>query len=539
MSHLASSIFNDVIGPVMIGPSSSHTAGPTRIGCLAGQLLDDPFKKARFTFEVNGSFAGTYQGQKSDQGLIAGLMGWGPEDSRLASAQSIAEGQEREISFLIEEFAAPHPNTVKIQLESVTGEQVTATGLSVGGGVVELIEVNSFAVSIDGGYWEHLFFCQIEANPLARIERLYRDLGVPFESVSEYDGDEQVLINVKSHYAMSPQLVEAINKLQWVMTVKVLEPVMPILASERLNLPFTTSAQMLDYCQANKVSLWEAACSYEAARGNINEHEVLARMHKVVAAMRESLEVGLEGAFHMRGFMTPSASQLESARKRNAFLPTGLLDRATCYATAIMEYNSSMGCVVAAPTAGSCGVLPAVLFSAAESLDLDEAVVVKAMLCAGIVGVFIAEQATFAAEVCGCQAECGSAASMAAAALVWINGGTVEQSLAAASLAMQNMLGLICDPVAGQVEIPCISRNVSAAANAVTAANMTMFGFNATIPLDEVIKTMYMVGQQLPGELRCTGKGGLCLTDTGRRLARGLQQEQTQGRQAVCPAIVS
>jgi len=140
------------------------------------------------------------------------------------------------------------------------------------------------------------------------------------------------------------------------------------------------------------------------------------------------------------------------------------------------------------------------------------------MLAAGIIGVFISEQATFSAEVCGCQAECGTASAMAAAGLVQLIGGNVKQGIDAASIALQNMLGLICDPVANRVEVPCLGKNVMAAANAFAAANMIISGVDVVIPLDETIKAMYKVGVSLPVELRCTGRGGLSTTETALKI---------------------
>ena len=144
-------------------------------------------------------------------------------------------------------------------------------------------------------------------------------------------------------------------------------------------------------------------------------------------------------------------------------------------------------------------------------------------MAAGLVGAFIANQATFGGEVGACQAENGSASAMAAAGVVQLLNGTVEQSFQAASLAMQNMLGLICDPVAGLTEIPCIGRNVSSATNAIMSAYMVLCGFNPVIPLDETIITMGRVGEQLPEELRCTCRGGLCVSPTGCKITQEVE----------------
>jgi L-serine dehydratase len=181
-----------------------------------------------------------------------------------------------------------------------------------------------------------------------------------------------------------------------------------------------------------------------------------------------------------------------------------------------------MGVIVAAPTAGACAALPAAVITVAEDLGLDEEAMARAMLAAGLVGVFICTPWSFAAEVGGCQAEGGSAAAMAAAALVTLAGGTLRESLAAASLALQSMIGLVCDPVANRVEVPCLGKNVMAAANALACANMALAGFMEVIPFDEVVATAKRVAAQMPRELRCTALGGLSITPTSLAIEQQL-----------------
>jgi L-serine dehydratase len=183
-----------------------------------------------------------------------------------------------------------------------------------------------------------------------------------------------------------------------------------------------------------------------------------------------------------------------------------------------METKSSMGVIVAAPTAGSCAGLPGTLIAAAEELKCNDDLLVQALLAAAIIGVIIAGQSTFAAEECGCQAECGSGSAMAAAGLVQLAGGSVEQALAAASMAMQNIIGMVCDPVANRVEVPCLGKNILAGMNAVAAANMALSGFDQVIPLDETIAAFDQAGRMLPAELRCTGKAGLSVVASSKAL---------------------
>jgi L-serine dehydratase len=180
--------------------------------------------------------------------------------------------------------------------------------------------------------------------------------------------------------------------------------------------------------------------------------------------------------------------------------------------------KSAMGVIVAAPTAGACAGLPGAVIGAAGSMGLPLEAMAQAMLAAGMIGVFIAAHATFAAEVGGCQAECGAGSGMAAAALVTLAGGTAKQAIDAASIALQNTLGMVCDPVANRVEVPCLGKNVLAASNALACANMALADYDAVIPLDEVIDTMDQVGKSLPHTLRCTALGGLSVTPTSKAI---------------------
>jgi L-serine dehydratase len=203
-------------------------------------------------------------------------------------------------------------------------------------------------------------------------------------------------------------------------------------------------------------------------------------------------------------------------------LDGGILNQIILYVTAMMEMKSSMGLIVAAPTAGSCSGLPGAVIGAAHAMGLPADDMAKAMLAGGMIGIFIAAHATFAAEVGGCQAECGAASGMAAAALVSLAHGSVQQAINASAMALQNILGMICDPVANRVEVPCLGKNVLAASNALACANMALANYDAVIPLDEVIETMDRVGKSLPAALRCTALGGLSITPTSKKIEQRL-----------------
>lgn len=192
--------------------------------------------------------------------------------------------------------------------------------------------------------------------------------------------------------------------------------------------------------------------------------------------------------------------------------------KAMARAIACSEVNASMGKIVAAPTAGSCGILPAVILTVGEKFSKSDDELTKALFTASGIGMLIAKNATLSGAEGGCQAECGSAAAMGAGAVVEMLGGTPEMALDAASIVIKNVLGLVCDPVAGLVEVPCSKRNVSGAVNAITTADMVMAGVGSIIPFDDSVSAMYRVGKQLPCELRETALGGLAVTKKGQEL---------------------
>jgi L-serine dehydratase len=241
--------------------------------------------------------------------------------------------------------------------------------------------------------------------------------------------------------------------------------------------------------------------------------------------MGHAIELGLKGTKYTDRILGSQSPQFKEKMDAGKLVGGETNNRIIMYTSAMMEVKSSMGVIVAAPTAGSCGALPGALFGTAHSMQLPEDDLVKAMLSAGLIGVFIAAHATFAAEVGGCMAETGSGGGMAAAAIVEMKGGTLKQSIAAASLALQNSLGIICDPIGNRVEAPCLGRNVMAATNAVSCANMALSDYEQLIPLDEVIETMKAVGDQIHHTLRCTNLGGLSITNAAKKIEAMLEEQ--------------
>ncbi|GHV94257.1 L-serine dehydratase, iron-sulfur-dependent subunit alpha [Spirochaetia bacterium] len=231
--------------------------------------------------------------------------------------------------------------------------------------------------------------------------------------------------------------------------------------------------------------------------------------------MRQAAEKGASPSIHSASGLTGGDGARMTAYLDKAPLSESFCARAIARAIAVSECNAAMGKIVAAPTAGSCGILPAAALTMLEDRGVDERAVVMALFTAGALGMVIANEASIAGAEGGCQAECGSAAAITAAALVEMAGGSPEEVVNAAAIALKNQLGLVCDPVAGLVEVPCVKRNAGGIMIAIGAADMALAGIKSVIPIDEVISAMREIGEALPSSLRETGIGGLAGTPTG------------------------
>lgn len=284
-------------------------------------------------------------------------------------------------------------------------------------------------------------------------------------------------------------------------------------------MPDYRSVAELAQCAAERgLTLGRLVLADQAAQMEMTEEELLAIIDRRLTVMEESAASGLREDLRSHSGLTGGDAWRMHLNGEKA-LSGAFCARAMAVALAVAEYNAAMGRIVASPTAGSCGILPGALLPMMELHGAPRQQVCLALLCAGGIGLVIAQQATIAGAEGGCQAECGAAAAMAAAALVELSGGTPEMCLHAVAMALKNQLGLVCDPVAGLVEVPCIKRNAGGVMCAIAAADLALAGIRSVIPADEVILAMGEVGAALPCALRETAQGGLAATPTGLRLA--------------------
>ena len=286
----------------------------------------------------------------------------------------------------------------------------------------------------------------------------------------------------------------------------------------------TTMHMWIEEASERECSLGETMLQHEMWHSETEETVILERMEQQLQVMEKACERGLAGVTSRAGLSGMDGKRLNEYRLRNTTLLGPIVSQAVAYGVAINEVNASMGVICATPTAGSSGVVPAVLFAVRDALTLDRRAQLQFLVTAGGVGLMLANNASISGAGGGCQAEIGSATAMAACALTEALGGTPEQCGHAVALALKALLGLTCDPVAGLVEVPCIKRNGTAAATAITCAEMVMAGVESKIPVDEVVLAMGSIGRMMPGALKETALGGLAQTETARRMTQQLRE---------------
>ena len=286
---------------------------------------------------------------------------------------------------------------------------------------------------------------------------------------------------------------------------------------------YSSVKAMLNVSRQNNQPLWDVILQSDLLESGLTRPQSLAEMHHLWQVMVQTSDNYCGADRSASGFAGGDAAKVAEAEARGQLLTGGYLAQVMAEALKTAECNACMKRIVAAPTAGSCGVLPAVLLPLWRSGNYNEEAICRALYVSAGFGQVVAARATLAGAEGGCQAEVGAASAMAAAALVELRGGTAEQCAEAFAMALTNLEGLVCDPVAGLVEIPCIKRNVIGAMNAVSCADMALAGVVGHIPADEVIDAMGEVGRRLPVELKETALGGLAATPTGERVKRDLQ----------------
>ena len=508
----------DIIGPIMIGPSSSHTAGAVRIAAMARSLLGQ--EPVRANIVLFGSFAQTGEGHGTRLALLGGLLGLDVSDPSIAHSDELARQRGLQVTFEQSADEPRHPNTAGLELTDAQGGVLTVTGVSLGGGRVQITDIDGIEVQIRSDTAALVLFHTDTTGVLASLTRVFASQGVNIASMSDFRerrGGRAIAVFEIDTMA-DEDLRRALVALPHVHHVVALPG---SVADDGPGGNALSLAQLAERAQERGAAISQIVLEEEAARAGAGPEQVLEELKPYLSAMRESVDEGLRSGERSRSGL--SGGDAQAVARHGGSLLGPLFGTLVARAMAAPECNARMGRVVASPTAGSCGVLPAVLLTMADITRCDDEALLRALATAGGVGLAIARRATLAGAAGGCQAECGSAASMAAAAAVELAGGSPEAAVHAAALAMKGQMGLTCDPVGGLVEVPCVKRNGFSATAAFTAAEMALSGVRSVVPPDEVIEAMRDTGRRLPRELRETAQGGLALSSVGRRVDEWLK----------------
>lgn len=282
---------------------------------------------------------------------------------------------------------------------------------------------------------------------------------------------------------------------------------------------YTSAKSMMDACEEQNKTIYELQLDQEMEASDMTKDEIYDYLRKTYEIMKKSANAGLaEPITSMSGMTGKNAFKVNDYSMNSKSISGALITKAMARALSTSEVNASMGRIVAAPTAGASGILPATLVTMQDEFDYSDEEIFNALLTASAVGEIIAVNATISGAEGGCQAECGAAAAMAAAAIIELRGGSINDIFTAASFALKNIMGLICDPVCGLVEYPCNLRNASGVVNAIISADLALAGVEALIPFDETVGAMGNVGKELPVSLKETAIGGIAGTETAQRL---------------------
>ncbi|HEY3380707.1 MAG TPA: L-serine ammonia-lyase, iron-sulfur-dependent, subunit alpha [Vicinamibacterales bacterium] len=524
MSHShsdAPGIFNDILGPVMRGPSSSHTAGSFHIATLVRALAGGAVARAQLTFDPDGSYARVYRQQGVDRAFAMGLLGWPLTDGRFMTVLDQAPDAGLDLCFTVAPLSgADHPNTVEIVVATGDGRALRLRAKSVGGGAVVITRVGDWPVRLTGQM--PCTLVEVEVGSAERAGAILGGDGVAVERVESQPAAEAAarssrFVLLIRHDALPEAMRTAVLGVEGVCGLR---EAPPTAFAKRGRPLFSSAAEMVGLAETRGWSLGRTALAYEAQLLELPEDRLVAEMRQRFEIMRAAVNQGLSPTAAPMQLLAPTARHVMEADQGGRLPVGGLHARAAARAMAVMHVNGAMGVVCAAPTGGSAGVLPGVLVSLVEDRRVTLEAAAYALFAASAVGLIVAARATFAAEVAGCQVEIGAAGAMAAAAVVETAGGTPRQAADAAAIAFQNTMGSVCDLVQGVVEIPCHTRNAVGASSAFVCADLIVGGYQNPIGLDETIDAVYDVGRMMPPELRCTARGGLAITPSALSLHR-------------------
>lgn len=434
------SIFNDVLAPATQGPSSSNTVGVYRITSIARAILDGEPVSLKVEMSTKGGFYDTFFGMDSDKACLAGILGEDLIKSDLGKIYEVAEKKGLEYEFFFTDRIEKIPTEMGEFTVKSEKETIVLTGITMGGGEILIRDINGRPCEIKGMHEEEIMI----------------------------EGSDK------------PRTVPSVYPLK---TVKGAVP------------PFTDSVGMIKYVKSSRKPLWQVALDYECSLTGLTSEEVWKVAEETLDISYASIEEGHKDGVKFDGITIAKTPEIREKMKSTRLIPTGAADDGALDALAIMEYSNSHGVIICMPTGGASGIIPAAIKNTAKTLGKTKEDEVKALLVAGLIGVFYFP--THYHGALGCQAEVGIAASMAAAGLVSFLTDDPETAERGAVLAMQYIIGQVCDPVAGYPQIPCFIRNVASVPVAMICANYAVLGLDTAVNLDGMVQAVLRVGEKL------------------------------------------
>jgi L-serine dehydratase len=543
----------DIIGPIMIGPSSSHTAGANRLARLAREfaiaLMSADFEIKSVECQMHDSFRTTGQGHGSDRAIAAGLMGWKQDDDRLPKSldenflESLVQSNRIKMDEIEIEWKGfvwkdlegreYHPNSVKFIFYNAQNDELfSVVGESWGGGNIQIREVNIAGNQIN-----------IEQNDIGRrnfigkrnIYLIMSDgdgSSILSESLSNQTEQYQlfyleapsqktaIVEVVEGREADFVQNIETTPNLTCLKVNAIFEaPKLEERLEKKDTPPHPDFLTLNDLIELGKSkSLWQIAVEYEESTQGVNANHIRKRMKEVLDVMMESIEKGVAVTESFTGYRERVASKLYVMLNAELLPLAKTTSAAGAYSVAVNELNAKMaGRIVAAPTAGSCGIIPGVLKALQDEGKYSEEKLINSLLTAALIGLIINNTVPTAGAQYGCQAETGVGSAMAAALAAQLLNGDAEQIVQAATLSLKNSLGLVCDPIGGKVEVPCIKRCGLKAVESLQAAVAALSGVESIVLPSEVVRAMKEIGERMDKIYKETAKGGLAITPSARR----------------------
>lgn len=510
------SIFNDSLAPVTPGPSSSNTCGPSRIASVCRQLFGSKPKKIIVEISTKGNLIVSYLGMRTDMAFLNGALGRKCTDKRftLAFEDAAAEGIELESKFR-EDLPGYPTHMALLTLVGENDSQMTFRSVSVGGGAFLIDEIDGCPVHIEGDCEELLVFTNhISQQQIIRM--LQEAQAIPGYNDAQWHYAESCgILEIKIDRPATDDIVNRFSSMPDVKYCRTAHAELEVISSSARKPPFESTSELIKYVNERNLPLWKAAVDYEMSISGWSEEAVMETIASRWAVIEESVQGGLKDGNDMNGIVTACAPKVKEAFQSGRLIPLGAIDYGAPFSLAIMEYSNCSGVITCIPTGGSSGVVPGALYGAAVSMGKSRAELLQALLVSGLMGTFM--EPTKYLGALGCQAEIGCAAGMAAAGLISLLGGTAEQACNAAVMSIQSLSGLLCDKIGGLVQVPCLSRNMTAVSIASTCANAVMAGMESLVPLEEMIESMLKSGAAIRDNgINRMGANG---TSTGQRLA--------------------